>query len=113
MNKAPVAIIGFIFIASNSLFAYDKTIKDNYGRTTGYLNKKGDKIYKVDKYGRYGNSVDSKGRIKDKYGRTTGYLKWDEDRIYYTNTKGRRSGDYIESDGTIKDKYGRKKGTIK
>lgn len=112
MKRTPLLIFSAVLLVSNGLLAYDKTIKDNYGRTTGYLKTTGDKVYTLDKYGRRESSVDYKGRIKDNNGRTTGYLKQDGYRKYYIDKHGRRSG-YIESNGTIKDKYGRKKGFIK
>lgn len=112
MKIFTLSIIVAIFIASNSLYASDKTIKDNSGRITGYMKTENNKTYYVDKNGRRGGYITTNGVIKDKSGRTTGYMKKKGNKIYYTDRNGRR-GDYIESDGTIKDKNGRKKGSIK
>ena len=62
-------------LLSNSLLAYDAVIKDKYGRVTGYVDQKGDKTYKVDKYGKRGDYIEADGDIKDKYGRTKGKIE--------------------------------------
>ena len=111
MKKSALLISMVIFI-SNPLFSYEKTIKDNSGRTTSYLKKTGDRVYEVDRSGNRGNYTTSDGTIKDRSGNTIGYMKQNGKRLYYTDRSG-RLGDYIEPDGTIKDKYGRRKGTIK
>jgi len=70
-------IITFIllFFITNILFAYDAVIKDKYGRVTGYIDKKGDKTYIIDKYGKRGDYIESDGDIKDKYGRRKGKIE--------------------------------------
>ena len=59
-----------MLLISNFSYAYDATITDKYGRTTGYI--KGNEI--VDKYGKTEKYIKD-GKIKNKYGRTTGYIK--------------------------------------
>jgi len=72
-------VLLFIFVTglllSNSLFAYDAVIKDNYGRVTDYMDQDGDKIYIVDKYGRRGDYIEADGDIKDKYCRKKGKIE--------------------------------------
>jgi len=70
-------IITFIllFFITNILFAYDAVVKDKYGRVTGYIDKKGDKTYLIDKYGKRGDYIESDGDIKDKYGRRKGKVE--------------------------------------
>ena len=100
-----------IILHSNVLLAYDSSIKDNSGRTTGYLDKQSDRTYYVDKKGRRGNYIEEDGTIKDSKGRRIGSMDQQGDRTYYKDNYGRR-GDYIDDDGYIKDKYGRRKGKI-
>jgi hypothetical protein len=66
-----------LIISLQGLSAYDTVIKDKYGRVTGYLDKKDDKTYIVDKYGKRGDYIESDGDIKDKYGRRKGKVEID------------------------------------
>ena len=75
MNKIFGPTIFTCLILSNNVFSYDAVIKDKYGRVTGYMDKDGDKIYVVDKYGRRGDYIESDGTIKDEYGRTKGKIE--------------------------------------
>ena len=69
-------IILLCIILISPALAYDAVIKDKYGKITGYLDKKGDKTYFVDKYGKRGDYVEN-GVIKDKYGRAKGKIEKD------------------------------------
>ena len=74
--KIIIAVLFSIFtFQSINVFAYDAKIKDKYGRVTGYIDKKGDKTYIVDKYGKRGDYIESDGEIKDKYGRHKGKVE--------------------------------------
>ena len=67
-------ILIFFFITSNA-FAYDATIFDQSGSVTGYIEKVNNKVCMIDKYGRKGNCIDSKGYIKDNHGKRIGRIK--------------------------------------
>ncbi len=64
-----------LLLITNISLAYDTVIKDKYGRVTAYLDKKGDKTYIVDKYGKRVDYIESDEDIKDKYGRRKGKIE--------------------------------------
>ena len=72
MNVTYILILTIVLLCPNLLLAYDSSIKDNYGRTTGYLDKQGNRTYYIDKTGRRGNYIEEDGTIKDSNGRTIG-----------------------------------------
>ena len=78
-SKLTILVLSaMLLLHANMLLAYDGKIKDKYGRVTGYIDKKGDKTYIVDKYGKRGDYIQSDGTIKDKYGRTKGKIERDK-----------------------------------
>jgi len=64
-----------MLLVTNASFAYDYKIKDEFGRTTGYVDEKDGKVQVYDNYGRKGNTVESDGTIKDTYGRKIGTVE--------------------------------------
>ena len=78
MKTILIITIFFSIMMTNQVFSYDGTIKDKYGRVTGYIDKEDDKTYILDKYGRRGDYIESDGSIKDKYGRRKGTIEKDD-----------------------------------
>lgn len=64
-----------ILLVSNS-YAYDYKVKDNRGRTIGYLNKDDKVIDIIDLRGRKNGYIEE-DEIKDKYGNTNYYIEED------------------------------------
>ena len=77
-----IKIVSIIFvtlvllIAFDYATAYDGTIKDKYGRTTGYVDykKNGDTQF-ISITGQKANIIKADGTIKNNKGQTTGYIK--------------------------------------
>jgi len=71
-------MIKFILLLTLSInsYSYDFKIKDNRGRTTGYLDRDDDKVYIIDVRGRRHGYIEE-DEIKDNYGDTEYYIEED------------------------------------
>jgi len=67
-----------LLLLSSNLYAYDVTIKDNRGRTIGYLDRDEDKdqIDIIDVRGRRNGYIEE-DEIKDRFGNTDYYIEED------------------------------------
>ena len=71
-------ILVLTLITVNS-YAYDYTITDKYGRTTGYAKENSKGIELKNKYGRTTGYIQD-GKVKDKYGRVESYIKCNKNK---------------------------------
>ena len=67
-----------LLVLVDHTMAYDATIKDQYGKTVGYINKGNSNETSIrDEYGVVTGYISSDGEIKDKYGSITGHIEED------------------------------------
>ena len=77
ITKATITLL--TFVVSVTVHAYDYTVKDKYGNTTGYLDTDDNgKTHVIDKYGNRSDYIESDGTVKDKYGNKKGTIEKDD-----------------------------------